>query len=235
MKVLISREFDEMFYWKKMIYYHNLFGAGIILLTWILGPKVAGLTDVENMNMMICLIGLLFVYGRLSYTMKQEAANRQITFLQTLPVRKNYIIHAKFLSNLGLCAASFIWMLLFVSLNQWINASWTFEAWMMASVFISMALFIAAIMQICHFIWGAGGKDWIFYIALAIWGVIAISSGFLLEDLGISFTQFWLLLIIVPMVIYFICWWVTIWWTNRSGFPDGGKYADARLSEGGKK
>lgn len=235
MNVLIQRELEEMFYWKKMIYYFNLFGAGIILLSWILGPKMIGFIDIENMNLMLCVIGLLFVYGRLSYTMNQETANRQIIFLQTLPVRKNYIIHAKFLSTLGLCGAAFIWMSLFVSFNLWINTSWTFEAWMMALVFISMALFIAAIMQMCHFIWGAGGKDWIFYLALAIWGAIATLSGFLLEDLGLSLTQFGLLLMIVPMAIYFICWWVSICWTNRNGFPSGGNHADAASSKGGEK
>ncbi|TFJ94408.1 hypothetical protein E4U82_00385 [Lentibacillus salicampi] len=108
---------------------YMLFGIISILLTWVLGPKVTGVFDINSMNQLVSIMCLLITVSSMSSKLEEDHANRQLSFLQTLPVSKRQIVHVKFQHLLLNGCLMFVWLSVVTSVNLFISKSWTLESW----------------------------------------------------------------------------------------------------------
>lgn len=67
---------------------YGFFVIGIPVIMWLLGPEFTGFYDAEGFKTSMSVVGMVLVMQIVSYSLEREEANRQMTFLQTLPVKK---------------------------------------------------------------------------------------------------------------------------------------------------
>lgn len=226
MKVLIRRELDAMVHsWREAFRVYTLVGIGYILVMWILGPRVIGAVDVEQSSLLISILGFTIASGRMTFNLERDTKNRQQLFLQTLPVHKAHIIHAKFTSIFLLSVFTFVWTSFFVLVNVFLNGG-EMHYWAMAWLLSSMFIFITGVTLLCYFLWGHRRISLIFYSSLAVWAAAFVTPAFTLKSTGISFYQFMGLALIASVLIYFVCWWAAVHSVNRRGLPQEASRGD---------
>ncbi|MFC4620101.1 ABC-2 transporter permease [Camelliibacillus cellulosilyticus] len=228
MGALFRREWEIMYpsSWRLLKVYFFI-GVGYLLIAWLIGPSGFGLVKIDTINLFISLMGMMFTNFRMTENLEQDRANRQMTFLQTLPVAKNKIVHAKFLSVLSLCAMNIIWIVLLVAGNLTINHGWSWGAWGVVQLFSSMMLFISGMLLLSFFVWGRGHMGWLFYLSLAIWGGILF---LLAVIIGLAIDRLWLFSLIGSIVTYLICWGVSWFKVARKGFPVEAGVVDVNIN-----
>lgn len=221
MKVLIERELEGEVaanLGERVIYY-VMFGILSVFVMWLLGPPIIGVFEAESMNSFISIMAIIIMSGSMSDKLAKDKADQQMTFLQTMPINRSQIVHAKFLSMLLLWSITFTWMSIVVSINLWMNGIWTFESWRHVWFFISLVLFARTITLWFYLLRGSPNINFIYYSALAIWTAIVLSLDFIFKLANFSNTQLWGLSLIFSLVLYFICWWVAVRKVNTKGFP----------------
>lgn len=219
MKVLIRRELDSMVYsWQEAFRVYTLVGIGYILVMWILGPRIAGVIDAEQSSLLISIFGFTIAGGRMTVSLERDKKKQQQTFLQTLPIYKTHIVHAKFLSILFLCAFTFVWISVFIIVNVFVNGG-EMRYWIMALLMASMFFFITGMTLLCYFLWGHRRIGLIFYSTLAVWTMAFMTMVFTMKSSDISFSRLLGLALLVTAVIYFVCWWVAVCSVNKRGLP----------------
>lgn len=121
MRTLIRRELGEMSlaqYYKDdprtYLFIFGIVGIGFPIILWLLGPGFIGVFGAEDLHSFISIFGLLIVWQMVINGLQHDDSNRQMTFLQTLPVRGSQIVHAKFTGALLLCSCVVIWISLFI-------------------------------------------------------------------------------------------------------------------------
>lgn len=77
-----------------------MLGVVSILLMWIFGPKVIDVVSVDMENGFVSIMAVIISSGTMIGKLHNDGADQQMIYLQTLPVRNNQIVHAKFLSVL---------------------------------------------------------------------------------------------------------------------------------------
>lgn len=220
MKALIGREIENMgFSWREASRFYSLIGIGGVLVMWVLGPRVLGVVSTESSYVLIAIMGLVLAFGRLIVGLERDEANRQLTFLQTLPVPKTNIIHAKFMSLLLLSALTIVWIAILFSLNMFVNGG-KVEYWMTDVLFVSMFIFVTAMSLLWYYFWGNHRLNTVFYVLVGLWGAIFVFVGFILRLFaGVSFIQVMGLALGVSVLIYLICWRVVVRRVYRKGIP----------------
>lgn len=217
--MLIRRELDAMVYsWQEAIRVYTLVGIGYILVMWVLGPRVVGVIDAEQSSLLISILGFMIAGGRLTFNLEQYKTNRQQTFLETLPVRKGEVVHAKFISLFLLGTFTFAWTSFFIFINVFLNDG-EMGYWVMAWLMSSMFVFITGVILLCYFLWGHRRIGLIFYSSLAVWTAALIAPVFMLKSTGLSFFQLMGLALLASIMIYFVCWWAAVRKVNRKGLP----------------
>lgn len=226
MKVLIRRELDSMVYsWREAFRVYTLVGIGYILVMWILGPRIAGVIDAEQSSLLISILSFMIASGRLTLNLERDKKSRQQLFLQTLPVYKSHIVNAKFTSIFLLSAFTFVWTLLLIFVNVFLNVG-EMGYWVVAMLLSSMFIFITGVTLLCYFLWGYRRISLIFYSTLAVWTVAFITIAFMLNSTAISFFQFIGLALLISNVIYLVCWWISMCYVNKRGFPQEASNGD---------
>lgn len=239
MGTLIRREFSQFNLAK---YYKNSRKASLIIYS-ILGigfPVILRLL-VEDFNGHFSILSIVITWQIVSNGLILEGNNRQMRFLQTLPIRKSQIVHAKFISVLLLCGCTLVWIAFFILLNMVISGTPIKGSWILLGFFLifSMIIYMASVTLLPYFLWGYKRVflvSILFFVGLA--GVL-VPVGFFMDRAGKEPSIFYFLnLMILSLVIYFICWWVSVQRINKKGFPDEGSSADQMdddLEEGGSK
>lgn len=220
---LIKRDLDQMVTTtlRSSGITHAIFVIIAILLMWVLGPRQFHLLDKRTINGFILLIGMI-VAGLLytQFSLEQDASNRQLTFLQLLPIRKVDIVHAKYISHLLVVTAAFVWASLLISFNLWINSTWTIDGWLIAVAFISMLLFLMACSLLLYFL--SGNKHrfiWTYVMAIGWTTVLFIWIGPLASGIGISFGKLSSIIFILAVITYLISWGLSVINIQKKGTP----------------
>ncbi|RYG73513.1 ABC-2 transporter permease [Lentibacillus lipolyticus] len=193
-------------------------GIIVALSIYLFGPRVTGLLDVGKINSFLSILGVILVLGSLSERLEKDDANYQMTFLQTLPVRKSQIVHAKFLNILFLCALMFVVLYIFISLNRWMNGVWMLAPWTELYAFMSFLLFLSAVTLFFYFKLGYQRIQWVFLLSLLIWG-----GAFMLIGSIMQYARFPVhpsLSLIISLILYFISWGMAVRKVNIKGIPD---------------
>lgn len=161
MKILFQREINQLrsLGRRKNIRSYLIFGLIIVFLMWILGPNSIGYLDAEQINKYSSITIMLLASWDMNDSLKQDAAFRQLSFLQTLPVDKATIVHAKFLSCLALCGVTLIRLALLVSINLLINGAWTFESSLIILFATPIIVFLMAGNLLLYFLRGVRGEN----------------------------------------------------------------------------
>lgn len=162
---------------------------------------------------------LVLSLGRLIVGLERDEANQQLTFLQTLPVPKPNIVHAKFTSLLLLSIITIVWIAILFCLNMFVNGGKA-EYWMTGVHFVSMFIFVTAISLLWYYLWGNHRLNTVFYVLLGLWAAIFVFSGFILRIFtGVSFVWVMVSALGVSVLIYFICWRLAVQRVYRKGIP----------------
>lgn len=224
MWALIKRNLDEMVMTtlRSSGITHIISGMVIILLMWILGTHVFGWLSTKDISFFLILIGMMV--AAIFYTfsnIEEDASNRQNAFLQLLPVRKRYIIHAKFLSNLIVCIAAFIWISVLISANLLINDTWTLDAWLPTVVFVSTLLCLVSGGLLWNFTLGNKRGFWYFYAMFIVWTVLLYQLiGPIQKSIAASFSTLSVISLGGAAGVFLICWWISAAYVRRKGFPE---------------
>ncbi|TMN23364.1 hypothetical protein FFL34_15620 [Lentibacillus cibarius] len=137
--------------------------------------------------------------------------------MQTLPVRKTNIVHAKFLSNLLLCGFIFIWTSVLVSANLLMNDVWTIGSWMIVFPFLAVLMLLVSGNLLWYYFQGSLHNGWINY-ALVIGGtMILLYLGFH-KPSGQSQTFLYSLSLSLSVLVYFVNWVAVIIKVHKKGF-----------------
>ncbi|HLS10286.1 ABC-2 transporter permease [Lentibacillus sp.] len=217
---LVRRELDGMvtINLKRSFQTYVVFGLVLILLMWVLGPNVTDIFATELISLFLFLIGLLAAGMSLLSTMEEDAANRQLEFLQTLPVRKTDIVHAKFLSSLLLCGFLFVWVSILVSANLLINDVWTVESIRIVFLYLAVLMLLATGNLLWYFLRGSLHGGWINYALLLNGSVFLLYMGFY-SPFGISKTFLFSISLAIAGFVYIGCWWLLAKRVKNKGFP----------------
>src|SRR5699024_7974319 len=115
-----------------------------ILFLFFLGPAFFDIFDTDAITFIVTLAGIGFIGMLTNTSLQEDSHQRQIAFLQTLPITRNRIVHAKFLSILIKSGKSCLWMLAFVSLNVLVNSTWSIAYLMAVLLAVSIMLLLVA-------------------------------------------------------------------------------------------
>lgn len=222
MRVLIQRELEEMrVSSSKMegIITTIIMGLIIVFFMWLLGPRIFGI-DAKVLTAFVVIIGLLNAGSGMNLALEADSSSRQISFLQTLPILKEQIIHAKFISVLLLCWKTFVWMAVLISINLVINSDWSLESWTVVFLSISIVVFLMAENLLRYFLWGLRKKsNGLFTLSFIIWGVLFFLM-FSLNSSVLSQSPLWgVLLFVFSLIVYLICWLISVKSVRMRGFP----------------
>lgn len=217
MIVLLRRELEEMRVSadrKESVIILGIVSIIIILLEWLLGPALFDVYDTDGIAAFIVIIGMVHAGGEVDFSIEEDHAHRQMSFLQTLPIRKNQIVHAKFLNMFLLCGKIFLWIAILISFNQMINSNWELVDLTAALLAASSILLLMAEHLLRYFLWGYRKKgNWLNNISRVIW-VVLFMIGFIFMSWS------WVLaLFILSLIVYGICWRVSIKRIQKRGFP----------------
>ncbi|MFD2759625.1 ABC-2 transporter permease [Lentibacillus juripiscarius] len=250
MKTLIQRELRELNLARNydnstraFLSVYGILGIGFPVILWLLGPGIAGIFDAEVFNTSVSVTGMVLVWQTVSGSLQREDANRQLTFLQTLPVEKRHIVNAKFTSVLLICLFTIAWMAIVMFLNVWISGIGTGETWLPVGFFASLIIFIAAMTLQTFFRWGARRLTMTpMIITIFIWGGVFTLLGFFMKRMGKEPGVFvFMIFMSLSLAIYLSCWWLSVRKVNKKGFPIDEGYktewmnAFESLEEGGAK
>lgn len=222
MKILFQREIDQLrsLRPRKNIGSYLMFGLIIVLLMWILGPNSIGYLDIEQINKYGCMTIMLFAAWDMNDSLEQDVAFRQLSFLQTLPVGKAEIVHAKFLSCLALCGVTLIKLGLLVSINLLMNSAWTLESSLIMLFATSLLVFLMAGNLLLYFLRGIRGGNLLLNSMIIVWIVVIFSMGLEYKPLEFSKILLWgLSIFVISLLTYFFCWWVAVRIVHNKGFP----------------
>ncbi len=150
--------------------------------------------------------------------LKNDHANQQLTYLQTLPIRTSQIVHAKFLNVLLIYVSVFAGGYVFVSFNRWINGIWKIAPWQELYAFLSFLLFLAAITLYFYFKLGYQRIQWVFLLSLLIWGGAFMLIGSIMQYAW--FPVHPSLSVLLSLILYFISWGMAVRKVNTKGLPD---------------
>lgn len=235
MRVLIRRELDGMVTMnlRRSLQTYIIFGLLFVSFMWLLGPNVIGYLEMEAISLFVFMAGMLSAVVSMLSIMEEDTTERQLSFLQTLPLRKRDIVHAKFLSILLVCGFMFIWVSVLVSANLLINDIWTMESWMVVFLFLSVLVFLMAENLLWYFLRGLR-SNWIFYFSFIAWMTVLVFLGFN-KPSGISQSLISGISLISSFLSYFICWWIAVRKVHHKGFPlekdKPGRLTKKRLEE----
>ncbi|TRM12161.1 ABC-2 transporter permease [Lentibacillus cibarius] len=222
MNVLIQREMEGEIAsdWQERIIYHVMYGVVLIIFMWLLGPRVLDLFSIRAMDQFVSVMVVLVVSSTLNEKLKNDSINRQMSFLQTLPVSKSQLVHAKFLHMLLLWCMAFVWLSSVISVNFLLNGGWTFDWWTHVWGFTSALLFIQAMTLLCYFSKGYQGVQAVFYLSALAWATIFIPLGLTLEETGLSKGGLWGIALMAAFIIYVISWLMAVRKVNAKGVPE---------------
>ncbi|ALX48584.1 ABC-2 transporter permease [Lentibacillus amyloliquefaciens] len=217
---LIRRELDGMvtINLKRSFQTYFVFGLVLILLIWLLGPNAMSFLATGTISLFIFLIGMLSAGMHMLDTMEEDAANRQLAFLQTLPVRKTDIVHAKFLSTLLLCGFIFVWVSVLFSANLLINDVWTVESTMIIFLFLAVLLLLVTGNLLWYYLRGSFYGGWINYALLLNGSVFLLYVGFY-SPFDIPKDFLFSISLAISSLVYLSCWWIMANWVKLKGFP----------------
>lgn len=206
---------------KAFLSIYGILGIGIPGLLWLLGPGLVGIFDIESFNVSVSVAGMVLTWQTVHASLLREDANRQKTFLQTLPVKKEHIIHAKYTSVLLFCLGTITWMVIVIFLNLFINGIQMDESWLLLGYFVSLIIFIAATSLLTYFRVGTRRLTMTsVLISIFIWGGVLALSGLFMNRIGQEpGILFFIGFMIVSFAIYLICWWLSVRRVNKKGFP----------------
>lgn len=179
-----------------------------------MGPALFDVYDTDGIAAFIVILGMVHAGGEVDFSIEEDNGHRQMSFLQTLPIRKRQIVHAKYLNMLLLCGKTFLWIVILISINQMINSNWELVDLTAALLAASSILLLMAEHLLRYFLWGYGKKGhWMNNISRMIWVVLPM--------FGLSFMAWsWVFaLFILSLIVYGICWWVSIKRIQKWGFP----------------
>ncbi|HLS10285.1 ABC-2 transporter permease [Lentibacillus sp.] len=199
---------------------YGFLGIGYPLIVWLLGPGLAEFYDVENFNLSVSILGMALVMLRVDNSLEREGTSRQINFLQTLPLKKSQIVSAKFISVLLLSGMTVVWMNMVILLTIFISGASYEEYGLFLGFFSSLIIFIVAMTLLAYFFKGPRRHFLIGILSIIIWANVFGLSGFYLTSLGIvSGYSVFLVFITMALIIYFICWQLSITRVKKKGFP----------------
>ena len=220
---LVKRELEQMVTTtlRSSLISHAVFMIIAIGLMWLLGPKNIGYLDTNSINVLIFVFGMLMV-GQFytQFNLEEDASYGQLIFLQLLPIRTVDIIHAKYLSNLFVACAAFVWASLLISINLWMNDTLTMYGWLDGVVFIAFLLLLIASSLSWYFFIGNKRGFVVMYILSISWMVVMfIALGPVKDGITISFELFSSLLLCVAITIYLFSWAFSIKRIQKKGIP----------------
>lgn len=200
----------------------------IILLLWLLGPRTLDIVPVEGLTDFILIASLIHAGGAVNFLLTEDSGHRQMAFLQTLPVRTDTILFARFISVTFFCLKVFLWMAFIVFLNMRLNGG-NFAAWSVCLIGAAVLLLWMSIEILRYYFCGYGKwSSTIFNVSFFFWIVVLIS--------GIYFSSFlsnpvaWILgSVVLSFVLYLASWILSIRRIHQKGFPI--EVADAGLLE----
>ncbi|MFD2759626.1 ABC-2 transporter permease [Lentibacillus juripiscarius] len=219
MWMLIRRELDNMvtINLRRSFQAYIIFGLVFVLFMWLLGPRVIGYFEAEMFSLFVFMAGMLSAVASMLFTIEEDDAERQISFLQTLPIRKRDIVHAKFLSIFLVCGFMFIWVSVLNSANLLMNDVWTMESWMDVFIFLAVLIFLVAENLLWYFLRGLR-SNWIFYFSFIAWMTVLVLLGFNRPS-GISQSVICGVSLISSFLAYPTCWWLSVRKVHHKGFP----------------
>jgi len=216
MKALLYREFRIMPVTAKGIIAYMIFCLAVVASGVIAGPKGLGLFNSESISLYLSIINFTFLNGLVTNNLEQDSKYRQQIYLQTLPVRKQQIVHAKFSSILLLGIAFFATNALMISAYILItDGMWTDI--MKSLVMAALYMFVFGIMLFAFFS-GFRRLNVIFYTALAFFVGPALLAGFFLAGSGTSLHLILTSGFFFVICIYLLCWLTAAVKMRKSGF-----------------
>lgn len=237
MWILIRRELSLMSHYWDLDRTHGRFVSGIIRY-WlvysllIFPPSFLIEKWLETpLETTVATIVLVFTLVTVYNDLLADDEQRQTLFLQTLPIRKSQLVHAKMASVLLLWILNFVLFLLPTALIQ-VYRSTTEELWSQLGMFMSLALFVSSVHVLGYFLWGLRRRGrLIFFLAIIFWLVLTSSGGYLLVANGMAAQG---LLFILPLLLsvfaFVVCWWIAVKSMNKRGFAyDRNRSSSARL------
>ncbi|TRM12164.1 ABC-2 transporter permease [Lentibacillus cibarius] len=227
MGALMKRELDSMHlasqYQNKLkafIAVYGILGVGVPVFFWVLGPGVVGLMSGDMVNTSILVIGLIHSSQAISLHLFREDAHRQLTFLQTLPVRKPAIVHAKFTSVLLLSVFVIGWMFMVAGANTLLSDITVSDFWLAVGFFCSLIISTEAVVLLTYFTRGADRVNVMYWVSFAGWAVLFVLSGLFMKSLGKEPDSFvFIIYILVALFVYLFCWRLAVRRVNKRGFP----------------
>lgn len=196
---------------------YGLLGIGYPLIIWLLGPGLAGFYDVENFELSVSILGMVLVMLRVDNSLEREGANRQMNFLQTLPVTKRQIVNAKFIAILLVSVVTIVWMNVVIFLMILISDVSMDDYGLLSGFFSSLIIFIAAVTLLVYFYKGARKLFIAEILSIIIWANVFGFAGFYIPRLADHFV--FMIAITLALAIYFICWQLSIRRVKKKGFP----------------
>src|SRR5699024_2834432 len=186
---------------------------------YLLGPKMLHLLDVEGLSFFVSLLFFQSIHGAIFQNLKQDGENAQSVFLQTLPIKKTRILHAKFLSCLILFWMGIAGVVVLTFINIWINKG-TLENMGMALTVVSLFIFSLSITIFRFVVSGRKHLDLTFYSSLIVWVILIIAVNVLLELMSIDFTMLEVISysLLLSFIIYFSCWALATQIIRKRGF-----------------
>ena len=177
------------------------------------------LLDVESLSFFVSLLLFQSIHSAIFQNLKQDGENAQSVFLQTLPIKKTCILHAKFLSCFILFCLGIAGVVVLTFINIWINKG-TWENMGMALTVVSLFVFCLSITILRFVVSGRKHLDLTFYSFLIVWVILIIAVNVLLELISIDFTMLEVISnsLLLSFAIYFICWALAAQIIRKRGF-----------------
>lgn len=220
---LIKRDLDQMVTTtlRSSAISHVIFIIIAVVLMWLLGTNKTGLFETRSINLFILLIGMMMagqIYSQ--FNLEEDASDRQLTFLQLLPIRTRHIVHSKFLANVIVAYAAFVWASLLISINLWINSTWSIDGWLPAVAFVAMLLVLMSSSLLWYFFIGNKRGFIIMYVFVIGWiATLFIVLGPVKDSVPISFGVLCILLLCCAIMIYLISWLLSVYRVQKKGIP----------------
>lgn len=209
MKALLKREFELTNYFPKTFKHYLLLSLGLLVAAWLLGPNVIGFRDSESLSLYLTIIIFGIVNSKVSTSIQRDITEKQKMFLQTLPVKTEHIVHAKYISVLLWNCVAFIWAISLSALNTLMNhGEWS--DLLFVYLISSMLLFISSTTIGCFFLWNDKRINVVFYVSLVVWLISYMIGGFFLTSLGFSWTVYMAMNMVIACIIFGGSWLVVM-------------------------
>lgn len=209
MKALIYRELEVASITKKLYQYVFFMSICLLVAAWIIGPNLLNLISVEQMSILITIIIFITINTTISNNIEVDSESSQKVFLQTLPIKTEHLVHAKFLTVLLLNILAFIWAISLTTVHILINnGEWSYL--MITYIMSSMILFISSIIVLNYFVCQHQRPTLVFYVSLVIWAVVFGSGIYLFSTLGLSMELSMGIALLGALIVYIASWFTVI-------------------------